>query len=282
MAWTIDREMILFLAGGRAALLQLAHPFVAHAIDQHSHTRRDPLGRFQRTFEHVFAMVFGDLDHAVASARRVHAIHGRIRGPIRENVGSYAEGSPYQANDEEALFWVHATLLESAASTFELMVRPLTPSERERYYQEGRRFAWLFGIPDRVMPESWVDFTRYSERMWRTLAVGAPARAIAGFLLSPPAIQPAPLAAWYRTMTAGLLPAPLRAPFGLRFGARERLTFRTSVRALRAFYRTLPERARWVPAYADALRRLQGKPGRDPVGQLVERYLLHAAIGGAR
>jgi uncharacterized protein (DUF2236 family) len=274
--------MILFLAGGRAALLQLAHPYVAHAIDQHSDTRHDPLGRFQRTFERIFAMGFGDLDHAIAAARRVHAVHQRIVGSIGERIGPYHPTSEYRANDEEALFWVHATLVDSTVLAYELLVQPLTPSERERYYLESRRFALLFGIPDRVMPEGWSAFMRYNETMWRRLAVATPARDMAGFLLAAPALRPARFAAWYRTMTAGLMPEPLRRPFGLRFGARERFTFAASIRALRAIRAALPERARWVPAYADALRRLAGKPGRDRVGMFVERYLLHAAIGGAR
>ena len=59
-AWTIASDVGLFVGSGRAALLQLAHPMVAYAIDQHSHTRADVLGRFQRTFDNVFAMVFGD------------------------------------------------------------------------------------------------------------------------------------------------------------------------------------------------------------------------------
>ena len=46
MLWHVNRESIAFMGGGRAALLQLAHPYVAHAIEQHSNTRTDLLGRF--------------------------------------------------------------------------------------------------------------------------------------------------------------------------------------------------------------------------------------------
>ncbi len=61
-AWTLQREAVVFLGGGRAALLQLAHPFVAYGVDQHSKTRADVVGRFQRTFMNVFAMTGGDLN----------------------------------------------------------------------------------------------------------------------------------------------------------------------------------------------------------------------------
>ena len=69
IAWRVGGDLAVFLGGGRAALLQLAHPMVAYAIDHHSKTRADVLGRFQRTFRNVFAMVFGELDDALTSLR---------------------------------------------------------------------------------------------------------------------------------------------------------------------------------------------------------------------
>ena len=278
ISWRIDRESILFLAGGRAALLQLAHPFVAHAIDQHSNTRSDPLGRFQRTFTHVFDMVFGELDHALASARRVHAIHERITGQVGENVGRYAKGTPYQANDDAALFWVQATLIDSAVLAYEQVVAPLSLDEKERYYREARRFSLLFGIDEAVMPPTWSDFEDYTLRMHEELAVGEPARNMAAFLLSPAALRPEAVARWYRTMTTGLLPRALRKAFGLPWSTRHKLTYRASLAALRRSYRLVPLRLRAMPAYADAMRRLAGKQGRDPVGQWVERHILHAVV----
>src|SRR5512145_2531502 len=119
VSWKVNREGAVMLGGGRAALLQLAHPYVAHAVDQHSATRTDPLGRFQRTFDNVFAMVFGDWDTAVKCSRRVHAIHSRISGEISEDVGAFRKGAHYDANDESALMWVHATLLAGALEAYE-------------------------------------------------------------------------------------------------------------------------------------------------------------------
>ena len=89
IAWQLGGDLGVFLGGGRAALLQLAHPLVAHAIDHHSKTRGDVVGRFQRTFRHVFAMVFGELDDALAAARRVHAIHARIHGTLPHAIGAW-------------------------------------------------------------------------------------------------------------------------------------------------------------------------------------------------
>jgi hypothetical protein len=62
MTWRVDREAAVFLGAGRALLLQLAHPWVATAIEQHSDTFADPISRFHRTFSVVFTMVFGRLE----------------------------------------------------------------------------------------------------------------------------------------------------------------------------------------------------------------------------
>jgi uncharacterized protein (DUF2236 family) len=75
LTWRVDREAAVFLGAGRALLLQLAHPWVAAAISEHSRTFADPIGRFHQTFNTVFTMVFGTLDQALAAARRLHRRH---------------------------------------------------------------------------------------------------------------------------------------------------------------------------------------------------------------
>src|SRR6202161_829727 len=74
ISWRINRESALFLAAGRAALLQLAHPWVANAIAQHSRTLDDPIGRFHHTFRVMFTMSFGSLEQAFDAARRLHRL----------------------------------------------------------------------------------------------------------------------------------------------------------------------------------------------------------------
>src|SRR3954465_616000 len=70
--WKVDREAAVFLGAGRALLLQLAHPWVATAIADHSSALTDPIGRFHRTFDVVFTMVFGSLEQALHMSRRLH------------------------------------------------------------------------------------------------------------------------------------------------------------------------------------------------------------------
>ena len=113
VSWKINREAGLFLAAGRATLLQLAHPWVAAAIAEHSTTLHDPIGRFHQTFRVMFTISFGSVEQAIAVARHLHSRHQGIRGTMPETVGAFAAGSRYEANEVHALLWVYATLIDS-------------------------------------------------------------------------------------------------------------------------------------------------------------------------
>ena len=277
VAWQLNRDVMNFVGAGRAALLQLAHPYVAHGVDQHSKTRTDARGRFQRTFDNVFAMTFGDLDDAFRAARRVHGVHNRIHGAIDEDVGRYRRGHQYRANDPHALMWVHATLVESVVCVRRFIGRPLPRRAIETYYQESKRFALLFGIPDHIVPPTWPAFREYFDRMVASaeIAVGRPGREIAEFLFHPPTPALGPLFAWYRVITAGLLPARLREPFGMQYGAAERLLFALSMPAIGAGAGLVPGPFRFLPGYIEALERV-GRAPSSRYGSLADRL----ALGG--
>jgi len=280
--WEVNRHSISFLGAGRAALLQLAHPWVAWGIEQHSRTRDDPFGRFQRTFFHVFRMVYGDLDAALGAARAVHRIHERVEGALGAAAGSFAAGSRYVANRPDALLWVHATLWDTSIRCFERIVRPLGAAEREAYYAETRRFARLFGIPEALVPATWDDFQAYVEDMLASdgLAVTEPAARIAGFLFRPLAPGTAGLVRRYAEITAWLLPERIADGFGLaRGGDAGRCRVDATLDRLRRLWPRLPERLRYLPAYVEARRRVEGRSGRDPIGDLMNRLFVGRAKG---
>jgi len=277
LSWKIGRESIVFLGGGRAALLQLSHPFVAHAIEQHSRTKIDLVGRFQRTFSNVYSMIFGDLDHAFRSARRVHAFHATVHGVITEDVGAFRKGTPYHANDENALLWVHATLVDTALLIFDRCVRRLSEDEKDQYWRESFRFARLFGIPKRVLPPRYPDFRAYFDGMLdsNVIVAGRPACEMAGFLLRPPTQLHVPAMRAYRLITASLLPKRLRDDLGLAINENEERIARALIRASGAAYRILPRRLRYVPAYVEAMTRIQDyRESTDRVGRAIERLVL--------
>jgi uncharacterized protein (DUF2236 family) len=278
VTWRIAGESIVFLGAGRAALLQLAHPYVAHAIAQHSATMSDPIGRFNRTFQALYSMIFGDLDTAVEAAWRVRGIHDRVHGPVDEDVGRYPRGHRYHANDRGALLWVHATLVETAVMAWEMGYGPLPAADKEAFYFELKRTGALFGLADEAFPRTFRDFTAYCERMVASdeIAVGAPAREIARFLMAPssPAMRPA--MRWFEALTAGMLPPRVREGFGLRFGRAEQATYAASLRAIRHGWTRIPARIRRRPEYIEAQRRLAGKPRPDRIGRTLEQLVLYA------
>lgn len=276
--WRVARESVVFLGAGRAALLQLAHPYVAHAIAQHSDTTRDPIGRFNRTFQALYGMIFGDVATAKDLAFRVRAIHDRIHGEITEDIGRYARGHRYHANESSSLLWVHATLVDTAILAWETGFGPMAPAEKEAYYQELKRAAALFGISDEVMPRTWADFTAYFARTCESdeLGVGGPAREIANFLMMPATpVMKLPIR-WFATLTAGMLPPRIREGFGLAFGRAEQMAYQASVRALRRTWPLIPERVRFRPEYHEAMSRLAGRPSEDRLGRGIERFVLAA------
>jgi ER-bound oxygenase mpaB/B'/Rubber oxygenase, catalytic domain len=156
ITWQVNREAAIFLGAGRALLLQLAHPWVAAAVEQHSDTFAHPIGRFHRTFSTVFTMVFGTLDQSLAAARHLQRRHAAIRGTLKSPAGPFPAGSCYCANEVSALRWVHATLIETALMGHALVLPALTKEQRELYYAKSRLFAGLVRDPE-AMPLAGLD-----------------------------------------------------------------------------------------------------------------------------
>ncbi len=260
LMWRVDREAAIFLGAGQALLLQLAHPWVAAAIAEHSRSLVDPIGRFHRTFGTVFTMVFGTVDQAMAAARRLHRRHAGIGGVLKADAGRFAAGSRYAANDIAALRWVHATLMQTALLAQDLVLPPLSPTERERYHAEARIFAGLFGISPASLPPRWADFAGYIDAMLAsdTLVVSAAARDVARQIFSGAGTW-LRLPQWYRAVTAGLLPPRLREPFGFAYGEAEQRVAERALVWIRRAYPLLPPSLRFVGPYQEARRRLAGR-----------------------
>lgn len=263
LTWRFNRESAIFLGAGRAALLQLAHPWVAAALTDHSTVMAKPIVRFHNTFRVVFTMIFGSLDQALAAARHLYSLHTQIRGELREDVAAYRRGSHYQANEIGALRWVYATLIESAVIAYECALGPITPDERERYYAESRTLSGLFGIPQDALPQTWEQFSHYNAEMHSSsmLGVSAGARAMgqgilsgAGSWINPPF--------WYRALTTEWMPPRFREEFGLHFGDAEERAAARARRWVPRIYRRLPHVIRFIGPWREAQNRLAGrKPG---------------------
>ncbi len=236
------------LGGGRALLMQAAHPLVAAGIVEHSDYGADPWKRLGRTLLALHTVVFGTREQADRTGAIVQAVHRSVRGHLREPVGPFAAGTPYAASDPELMLWVHATLVDTGLVMHEAFVGRLSEADREGFYQDMKTVARVFGTPAHVLPERLADFEEYLRETIASLAVGADARAVRDVVLHPPvplALRPGFRA--LRPVTVGLLPAELRELYGLRFGRAQRLALGAAERsARRALVRLLPRPLRVV------------------------------------
>jgi uncharacterized protein (DUF2236 family) len=260
MSWKINRESALFLGAARAALLQLAHPWVATALDQHSSLMARPIARFHSTFRIVFAMIFGSLGQAVAAAQHLYTVHTHIRGEMSEDIAAWRRGSTYEANEIAALRWVYATLVESAVLAYECVMPPLTAGELAAYFAESKMLAGLFGLAAAELPDDWTGFLAYCRAMETSnlLGVSKTTRAMAKNLLAGAGswIKPPH---WYCALTTEWLADRFRQEFELPFGDTEKQAVDRAKQWLPRIYRKLPGAVRFTGPWHEAQARLKGK-----------------------
>jgi uncharacterized protein (DUF2236 family) len=216
----INRENILLLGGGRALLMQLAHPKVAAGVDEHSDFRTHPIRRLRRTIRMTMAIVFGDRDTALAAARGVNQAHAHV------------QGAGYRALDPDLLLWVYATLADTALVTYEVFVKRLLPTEREEFHQEFKLLGELLGIPRDRFPDTVRDFDEYMKQMVASgpVVVDARARELAQQVMKPRVwLLPGPAMIPLNLVTSGLLAPGLREQYGLAWGPRQQRAYRLAV-----------------------------------------------------
>jgi uncharacterized protein (DUF2236 family) len=252
-AWRVGRELALLLGGGRALLLQVAHPLVAAGVAEHSDYRRDPWKRLEGTMSAVWSIVFGSRAQADRASARVRAMHSRVHGHTVAPMGPFPAGTPYSALDDELLMWVHATLVDTALLVYGRWVQPLSDDEQAAYYEEMKTAAELFGTPAEVMPATLSDFRTYMEEMLDSPAICATetARDIAAAVMHPPLPLPLrPVMELANLVTAGLMPPRLRREYGLAWDpARAVLVAASRETTRRLLMRLLPSRLRTLPGY---------------------------------
>jgi uncharacterized protein (DUF2236 family) len=246
--WKVDREMILLLAGGRALLMQLAHPKIAAGVADHSHFQNNPFGRLYRTMSAMWSIGFDEKTQAGAALKRVENRHKKVQGVVSPDEPLHAKNH-YDAFDQELLLWVHATLIDSAMSAYDHFVRSLQPVEKVGYYNDSKRLACLFGIEEKLIPPSLAEFEQYMERVLTkgVLAVGPTARNLSLDILyaRPWIFKPAgPL---FRFVTAGLLPEKLREGYELTWNERKEKIFSLLARAIQVSLPLVPAPIRVVP-----------------------------------
>ncbi|MGH2671883.1 MAG: oxygenase MpaB family protein, partial [Actinomycetota bacterium] len=249
LAWRINAESVLLLGGGRALLMQVAHPLVAAGVADHSDFAENPFDRLWRTVDTVLTVIFGDSEQWRSAVDRVSGIHADVHGE--------RDGVRYSALDPELLLWVHATLVDSSLAAYDGFVRGVPPEIHERYYLEMRRMGSAFGVPENLHPPTYADFRAYMAERIAELRTGEECRRIARRVLAPPApavLFPAGIVSGL--LSVGLLPPRIRSGLGLRWNRGTERAFVAAAATLRSALPLLPDRIRRWPHAREAERRM--------------------------
>ena len=246
-AWKIDRERVLMLGGGRALLMQLAHPQVALGVAEHSDFRRRPFRRLARTTTLSFDLVFGERERMLKAARQINSAHATVRG----------EG--YSAFDPDLLLWVFATLVDSGVHAYELFIGPLGDAEKDAYYDEELRVAALLGLPAARAPRDLAGLREYVREQIAggRVRVSDVGREMGRATLYPRTrFVPRAIADVGALVVAGLLPKELRDQYALPWSLRHQAAFEVFVRIVRKAVPLLPGAIRYMPQAREAARRV--------------------------
>jgi uncharacterized protein (DUF2236 family) len=258
--WKISREWALMLGGGRALLMQAAHPLALAGVMEHSDYEDGPWDRLERTMYAVWTAVYGEPEEAERVGKRVRAMHTKVHGTIDHQMGPFPAGTPYSAQDPELLMWVHATIVDTALLMYRTYVGPLSVDEQEAYYQDMKVLARLFGTPDEAIPDTYADFVAWFRSLLdsEVICVTPEALEVSATILKPPL----PFVAWpawraVNFVTAGLLPGKLRRGYGFTWTPAHRALLAGSAESIkRAVLPLLPDLARALPNARSAEREL--------------------------
>src|SRR5256885_8593760 len=93
--WWVSREWALMLGGGRALLLQAAHPLALAGVMEHSDFERDVWGRLRSTMTYVWGLVYGTAEEAERVGQRGRALPKTGSGALPPQMGPFPAGTPH-------------------------------------------------------------------------------------------------------------------------------------------------------------------------------------------
>jgi uncharacterized protein (DUF2236 family) len=252
------------LAAVANVIMQLARPEVGYGVIESrvasGQFRRHPFKRSRTTISYLAVALLGDSTDKRAYRKAVNRSHARVRSTPSSPVA-------YNAFDRELQLWVAACLYRGFEDTHQVLVGPIDPAERERFYQSGA----ALGTTLQVRAEDWPPDREAFEKYWRAeldkLAIDEPVRE---YLMSLTEMRFLPWPAgllfggFSRFVTTGFLPPEFRDLMGLDWSEEEQRRFDRFLVALRELTRLAPPPVRRFPYNAllwdVRLRRRLGRP----------------------
>lgn len=233
---------MLIAGGARAILLQVADPIVAAGVARHSDFAHRPVERLRNTLTFAYAVVLGTAEDAA----RVAGFVNRAHVPVN------------RAEDASLQLWVAATLYDTAVRVHDRVFGPAPDELADAVYRSYARLGTSLQLPASLWPVDRAAFAAYWDARIDELSVSDDARQIAHDLFAP-VTAPAWLRAGLplgRRLTLDLLPASIRAAYGLDWSPRDERRAERAWGVIWFLAHITPHRLRSWP-YRHYLRRLR-------------------------
>lgn len=241
-----ERAVGLFY-GQRLTCVGAANPRIYVATALHSKRAQKPFARLARTAEVMETVIFASQREADRALGEVAAVHAEVRGVLPVDAGVHPTGTYYSALDPELMLWVLAVLADSAQCFFELLVCPLSATQKEALWRDYLRLGELFGMPHTVAPASYVEFRDWWQERLASIDLHLTVEAhqtgyAMTFQLPMPAYASRLLRPAHNALLLGSLPPQVRDLYGLAYTTEDDARFQRAIRAIRTLRRHCPDR----------------------------------------
>ena len=246
LLWASAGDPRGLLTGSAAGILQLMLPGLGAGVTDHSNFFDDPFDRINRSIPYIWGSIFAADDaEGDARGRQIRDFHPDIKG-------TDDHGRRYHALDPEVFWWAHATFTWEFLRARQLYwLRPLRRAEREQLYAETVTWYRRYGLSERPVPPTLVDFeVRFDEICRHELELTPAVQWVLDPESNPgaraePLRLPGPLAplsglatrfgaGLLRVLVYGAMPDVVRRRFGFSWSHADRAAFTAACATLRA------------------------------------------------
>ncbi|MEV6071654.1 oxygenase MpaB family protein [Nocardia sp. NPDC052001] len=257
--------------GQRALVIGAVHPLLYVGTAENTQHRTTPYTRLALTGKLFEAVSLGTREEADRARAFTRKRHSTVSGALPEDAGERnPAGTRYSAHDPQLMFMTMAFTFDSAEVMHDLLVRKLTPNEREGLYQDYCRWGELFGMPREAAPATYADFRRVYDGYLASdeVFLTDEAKLVGSYLMGQRVAYPMPMPVQqalggFNLLVQGSLPPRIRDMYELNWGIREEVACRTLAQALRT--------AHYSPPLAPKLLRAQLTGPSYPLYRLATR-----------
>lgn len=228
--WQVHGSLSTLVGGVRALLLQAAHPAPLAGVAEHSRYKQDPIDRLIGTTRWLTITSFAAEHVIMREAKRVNAMHSKVRGTYRDKSGHEQE---YEAQNQRYLLWVHCAFTDSFLAAHLALKSPLTASPDD-YVRDWSKSATPLGLQS--APQSYAELADVIEDFRRKdLVVTERTKEVVHFILNPPFGRGAMI--FYRLLSnSAIATLDERDRILLGLPRRSRIWLHITALALRAFH----------------------------------------------